>query len=87
LSQFHNSLWFVTSLYPAQELSPVLVLFELFYAQEHTTPFCFLFSWNSMQCELWLLSLSFSSKRKKALSIQKSYLELERSSIRDFGKL
>ena len=26
-------------------------------------------------------------KTKKALSIQKSYLELERSSIRDFGKL
>jgi hypothetical protein len=45
------------------------------------------FSWDSMQCELWLLSFSFSSKRKKALSIQKSYLELERSSIRDFGKL
>jgi hypothetical protein len=40
-----------------------------------------------MQGDLWLLSFSFSSKRKKVLSIQKSYLELERSSIRDFGKL
>jgi hypothetical protein len=42
---------------------------------------------DSMQGELWLLSFSFSSKRKKVLSIQKSYLELEQSSIRDFGKL
>jgi hypothetical protein len=56
--------------------------------REPIIPFGYILSaWDSMQCELWLLSFSFSSKRKKALSIQKSYLELERSSIRDFGKL